>query len=85
MGGLFVGTGRERPNRYLAAIEGGDAYFQPPLGIDADHAVIKGEVVWVAENGPPIERAALRLNLLRVTGDFVIDTFEVSERRPFER
>jgi len=84
---LFVGSGveRSRQNRYRAAIEGGNTYFEPPLGIDADHAVIKGEVVWTQENGPPVERADLTLNLLRVTGDFVIDTFEVSARRPYER
>lgn len=84
-GWLFVGFGTERQNRYLAAVEGGDTYFSAPVGIDADHAVIKGEIVWSEENGPPVERADLTLNLLRVTGDFVIDTFEVSPRRPFER
>ncbi len=81
---LFAGSGHERQNRYLAAIDGGSTYFTAPVGIDADHAVIKGEIVWTQENGPPTERADLTLNLLRVTGDFVIDTFEVSERRPFE-
>lgn len=81
---LFAGTGHARQNRYLAAIEGGNTYFGAPVGIDADHAVIEGEVVWFGENGGPPERASLTLNLLRVTGDFVIDTFEVSERRRYE-
>lgn len=83
-GWLFVGSGTERQNRYLAAIDGGNATFKPPVGIDADHAVIEGEVVWTDENRRSAERADLRLNLLRVTGEFVIDTFEVSERRPYE-
>lgn len=83
---LFAGSGvdRSRQNRYLAAIAGGNAYFKPPTGIDADHATIEGEVVWTRENGPSVERAELTLNLLRVTGDFVIDTFEVSARRPYD-
>ena len=81
---LFVGSGHERQNRYLAAIEGGSTYFRAPVGIDADHAVIEGEIVWIEENGPPLERASLTLNLQRVTGDFVIDTFEVSEREPYQ-
>jgi len=82
LGWLFVGFGSERADRYQAAIEGGDAYFKPPRGIDADHAVIEGEIVWREQNGQPTERASLTLNLLRVTGDFVVDTFEVSERTP---
>lgn len=83
---LFVGSGvdRSRQNRYLAAIAGANAYFKPPTGIDADHATIEGEVVWTRENGPPVERADLTLNLLRVTGDFVIDTFEVFARQPYD-
>lgn len=81
-GWLFVGMGAERQNRYRTAIAGGDVYFTAPVGIDADHAMIRGEIVWSAQDGSPSERADLTLNLLRVTGDFVIDTFELSERRP---
>jgi hypothetical protein len=85
MSWLFAGSGTERQKRYLAAIEGGSAWFKAPVGIDADHAVIDGGITWTADNGPPLEQADLRLNLLRVTGDFVIDTFEVSNRRPYQR
>lgn len=80
---LFVGTGDQRQNRYRAAIAGGNVYFTPPVGIDADHATINGEVVWNGQDGSPAERADLTLNLLRVTGDFVVDTFELSKRRPY--
>lgn len=82
VGRLFVGTGIERQNRYRSAIAGGSVYFEAPVGIDADHATIEGEVVWTGEDGSPTERADLTLNLLRITGGFVIDTFEISGRRP---
>jgi hypothetical protein len=81
---LFVGTGEARANLFKAAIDGGTLYFSAVHGIDADHALIEGEVAYMAEDsGQLTETADLKLRLLRQTGEFVIDTFEVTNRRPF--
>lgn len=81
---LFVGFGEERAERFRAAIDGGSLYFFAPHGADADHAMVEGQLLYFDEEAEErTEIADLKLNLLRQTGEFVIDTFEVTNRRPF--
>ena len=80
---LFVGYGEERARRFLTAIDGGQVYFGQPDGLDTDHARVEGWIVFgrgQSENSREV--ADITLNLLRQTGDFVIDTFEVGSREP---
>jgi hypothetical protein len=79
---LFVGFGDTRAARFVEAIGGGTLFLQGPVGIDADHAEIKGQVAYFSESEARGQVADISLRLLRQTGEFVIDTFEVSTRRP---
>ena len=80
---LFVGIGETRAARFIAALDGGSLFLQAPMGLDADHAEVKGQVAYFGKNaGEATQVADISLKLLRQTGDFVIDTFEVSNRRP---
>ena len=81
---LFVGLPEERARRFLTAIEGGDLYLNAPEGVDPDHARIAGQVIFRTEGGTNDWQARdITLNLLRQTGDFVIDTFDIGARRPY--
>lgn len=80
---LFVGLGETRAARLIEALDGGSLFLRAPIGLDADHAAIQGQVVhFGAENEEPAQVSDISLQLLRQTGDFVIDTFAVSSRRP---
>ena len=53
-------------------------------GVDPDHARIAGQVIFRTEGGTNDWQARdITLNLLRQTGDFVIDTFDIGARRPY--
>ena len=55
-----------------------------PEGVDPDHARIAGQVIFRTEGGTNDWQARdITLNLLRQTGDFVIDTFDIGARRPY--
>ncbi len=80
---LFVGFGETRAARFIEALDGGSLFLRAPVGIDADHAQITGQVVYFgAGNAEPAAVSDISLQLLRQAGDFVIDTFEVSTRKP---
>lgn len=81
---LFVGFGEDRSSLFMAALDGGQLYLSRTIGVDADHAEVSGLVSFTNESGEPVEMADISLRLIRQTGDFVIDTFNVSGRRPFE-
>lgn len=79
---LFAGLGDTRAARFTDALDGGALFLNGPVGVDADHAEVEGQVIRFNE-GDPVEATDISLKLLRQAGDFVIDTFEVSNRRPF--
>ena len=77
---LFVGVGARRSDAFRAAIGDADRIaLEPPEGIDADHVRLKGRILFYSDDRE--EEADVRLDLIRSMGDFVIDTFEVGERR----
>jgi hypothetical protein len=81
---LFVGVGDTRADLFMAALGGGSPYLLAPTGVDADHAEVPGQVIYLdKDRGEIAEVADLSLQLLRQVGEFVIDTFQVANRRPF--
>src|SRR5690606_35906000 len=83
---LFVGFGHERADLFLAALDGGSPHLFAPVGRNADYATVEGQVVYFDEEAGGVDEVAdITLSLLRQVGDFVIDTFEVSNRRPLTR
>ncbi len=78
----LVGLGEPRASRFLAAIDGWRIYLDLPAGRGADRASMQGKILYAdAEGGQLTEAADISLNLLRQCGEFVIDTFEISNRQ----
>lgn len=79
---LFVGIGPQRSARLRSAITGGRLWFARFTGIDADHAEISGLIYFDNAGDGAGEVMDVTFRLIRQTGKLVIDTFEVSNRRP---
>lgn len=87
-GWLFAESAKALEEPFRAAVTHGNAalYFDPPYATDVDHATAQGQIVFWGEggaDGEDDEQADIRLQLVRQLGEFVIQSYEISERRPF--
>jgi hypothetical protein len=80
---FFVGIDMTRANLFREAIGEGMLYIDAPIGHSPDRVSASGKAIYHTETAKFAEAAEITLNLVRQSGGFKVDTFEVSDRRPF--
>lgn len=80
---LFAESGHDLARGFREALDGGSFELGAPNAIDVDHAEVEGFVTFRPREGQN-EILDIKLRLVRQTGQFVIESYEISERRPLE-
>ncbi|MEZ5464500.1 MAG: hypothetical protein R3F22_04570 [Lysobacteraceae bacterium] len=78
----FATSSQHLADSFITALKGGDFSFAAPEATDLDHASAVGTVYFSADEGDQI--ADIKLNLVRQNRDFVILSYELSGKRPYQ-
>jgi hypothetical protein len=79
---LFTWEARDQVEPFREALIGGQLYLNAPRANDPDNAEVTGQVGYLSEDEGRSEVADVKLRLVRDGRYFVIESYELSERRP---
>ena len=77
----FARSSEQLAEPFIHELNGANFFFAPPEATDLDHASVEGSVIFSTENDS--QMADLKLKLIRQNRDFVILSYELSDKRPY--